>query len=261
MERKNNNGMGQRRQSSVCGEELFEFVDYTSVSKFERLSTAIEEIIHSWGTEDSSFGIFSDDKIETDTSALRHGRKQAAEYSTHEIMVVGDDAFKLTYHYCHPSSSSLRSVEPLAYPDFYLFGARPETQDRGLHRWTGLDRLFVLSPVIPQTSSSSLKAKLRLSAPVLDINQAKTLISACAIAFHNTNCSVPVFVPVGHHHNKTYIGYRLEPNSSNSGSRSLCDMEFRYNTYYCPSSKYCKLDDILYMFNERLNQLSEDIGK
>lgn len=66
----------KRRQSSHCGDELFEFVDYTSVSDFERLVTAIEEILHSWGTKDGAYGVFSSDKLQSASSALRNSSSE-----------------------------------------------------------------------------------------------------------------------------------------------------------------------------------------
>ncbi|TPX62772.1 hypothetical protein SpCBS45565_g06933 [Spizellomyces sp. 'palustris'] len=54
-----------------------------------------------------------------------------------------------------------------------------------LHRWTGLSSLLTLVP----TRTSSRAA--------LGLSMTNMLLSAGAIALHNSNCSVPVFVPTG----------------------------------------------------------------
>ncbi|CAO3615547.1 unnamed protein product [Cunninghamella echinulata] len=98
----------KRRQSSSYAEELFEFVDYTSVSNFEQLVTAIEEILLSWGVKDGSHGVFSDTALGTNTKK-NTTTSNSNEYARHESISVGDEAYKLTY-YCHAISlDSLKS--------------------------------------------------------------------------------------------------------------------------------------------------------
>ncbi|KAI9497368.1 Rab3 GTPase-activating protein catalytic subunit-domain-containing protein [Zychaea mexicana] len=275
----------KRRQSSTCSEELFEFVDYTSVSNFERLSTAIEEILHSWGSKDGEYGIFSDESLNTTNDAVgfsstsnisnksnSHG-SLAEYYLRREYLSIGEETYQLTYH-CHPFAIQRQQRQqhqdhqhPLAFADFYLLGSgdQQQQQQQGsdsngttphhiLHRWTGFDRLFIITPVL-----DSLKAKLFSSGKLtVDLHQAKTLISACAIAFQNAKCSVPVFVPVGSGRRNMYIGYLMQADEGNG----VRDIELRFNTAitHPVSSQYTRLDGVRNLFLAKQEAFYEDCG-
>ncbi|KAG2227735.1 hypothetical protein INT45_004777 [Circinella minor] len=276
----------KRRQSSTCSEELFEFVDYTTVSNFERLSTALEEILYSWGSKDGEYGIFSNESLNaandainnTNNNNLKSSNKSnshnssADYYFRSELLSIGEETYKLTYH-CHPYATQRQQEDqqeyPLAFPDFYLLGSstcnsqqqnsntagsKNNKTHHALHRWTGFDRLFILTPIL-----DSLKAKLfSPGKPTVDINQAKILVSACAIAFQNARCTVPIFVPVGSSRHNMYIGYLMQAGEGNG----IRDVELRFNTTitYPISSQYTRLDGIRNLFLTKQETFFEDCG-
>ncbi|KAI8391695.1 Rab3 GTPase-activating protein catalytic subunit-domain-containing protein [Radiomyces spectabilis] len=246
----------KRRQSSTQSEDLFEFVDYTSVSNFERLATAIEQALCEWGLKDAAYGCFSDDQLAIATAALTH--PIPTDFTRHETLAIGEDLFKLSYH-CHPaarfthhdSSSPPRDEHadlPLALDEFYRLTSVTEINDpqdyHPLHRWTGMGRLLILKPM---TDNSKLKY-FSTSSRSVDIHQAKTLISACAIAFRNINCSVPIFVPIGQSRNALYNGYMLQNDSV------LEDVEIRFNTTLTSPLllHYTELDGLHSLFQHKL---------
>lgn len=240
----------KRRQSSTCSssEELFEFVDYTSVSNFERLSTAIAEIFASWGIKDGNHGIFND------TRSSNNNNDDTTTSSRSELLSIGDETYNLTYSY-HPSISRQRydtHHDSLAYADFCHMG-----QDiHPLHRSTGLDRLFVLTP-----AQDSLKTRLFSQArSTVELPQAKILLSACALAIQEVKCTVPVFVPVGQERQGMYIGYLLHTIDPHD---SLYNMEFRFNTSvtYPLSSQHIRLDGLYQLFAQKMDTFYEDCGK
>ncbi|KAI9266829.1 Rab3 GTPase-activating protein catalytic subunit-domain-containing protein [Phascolomyces articulosus] len=284
-----NRAQPKRRQSSTCSEELFEFVDYTSVSNFERLSTAIEEILHSWGSKDGEYGIFSNESLNTANDAISNNSSKNSNiktskssshsslieyYSRREFLSIGEETYKLTYH-CHPYAAQRLedNDHPLAFADYYLLGPsvgdsqqqQQQQQSSGssdvnnnnyhaLHRWTGFDRLFILTPVL-----DSLKAKLfSPGRPTVDINQAKALISACAIALQNARCTVPIFIPVGSGRHNMYMGYLMQIGEGNG----VRDVELRFNTTitYPISSQYTRLDGIRSLFLTKQEMFYEDCG-
>lgn len=252
----------KRRQSSHCGDELFEFVDYTSVSDFERLVTAIEEILHSWGTKDGAYGVFSSDKLQSASSALRNSSSE--EYTRYELLSIGQETYTLTY-YCHPHAlrRSADDKYPLATADFYRMRYDNDDSSSGasskafhpLHRWTGFDRLFVLAPEV-----DSFKAKFFSS---VDIHQAKTLLSACAIALDNTKCSVPFFVPVGSSRYNAFTGYLLDPTvNSDDDKRRLNQVEIRFNTsvYRPVPAMHNNLEGLKDIFMRKIEAVYEEYG-
>ncbi|CAO3598852.1 unnamed protein product [Absidia cylindrospora] len=220
------------RQSSSYGEELFEFVDYTSVSNFERLVTAIEEVLLSWGVKDNSYGV-------------------------KESLSVGTETYKLTYH-CHPYATTLQEApptQPLVLENYYhceppLISAETTKAFHPLHRWTGLGRFFILAPV-----SDSIKSKLFASSRVnVDIHQAKLLLSASAIAFNNVHCPVPVFISVGQARYHSYTGYMLNHNGQ-------MDLEVRFNSTVISSPPlHCHMNGFQELFLQNLNTNRFDNG-
>ncbi|KAF7721445.1 Rab3 GTPase-activating protein catalytic subunit [Apophysomyces ossiformis] len=239
----------KRRQSSITSEEHYEFVDYTSVSDLERLVTAIEEALRSWGVINGSFGIFSDDQVNSATTAILN--PSTTEFSRREQLVVGDEKYELTF-YCHPATIHQRECGlPLALDDFFLF----ETDKfHPLHRWTGLGRFLILAPVSEALKGSSFLSSGR---PVVDLHQAKSLISACAIAFQNTGCTVPAFVQMGLNRYGLYLGYMLCP----APNDPLNHIEFRFKTCITSvSPEYTDLSRLQDTFLKKLALFSEDRG-
>ncbi|KAI9314734.1 Rab3 GTPase-activating protein catalytic subunit-domain-containing protein [Dichotomocladium elegans] len=279
----------RRRQSTTGSEEFFEFVDFTSVSNFERLSTALEEILNSWGTRDGDYGIFGDnipETPETPDGQQQQQCKQIQEYARSEYVCIGDKTYKITYH-CHPYAfqrqhqqqrhpaigQSNTHISPLAYPDFSFLSqqtiispAENSTETHSLHRWTGFDRLFVLT-----LAQGSLKSKIfSQGRNSVELPQAKKLLSACTIAIQNVKCPVPVFVPAGQSRHGMYIGYLLGPaendsggsSSSSSSNSDLHDVEFRFNTSltFPITPKDARIDGLFVRFSQKMDMFYEDCG-
>ncbi|KAG1472032.1 hypothetical protein G6F56_001779 [Rhizopus delemar] len=229
----------KRRQSSTySAEEPFEFVDYTSVSNFERLVTQIENIISSWGLKDGAYGIFSN-KLSV-----------SEDYTKRNVISIGDEVFHLTYHY-QPTATENDNF-PLAAEDFYRFDY---LQHHPLHRWTGKNRFLILNSV-----NDSIKKRLFLGGrSSIEIHQAKYLISACATAFQNTGCRVPAFTPMGQEYHNMYIGYM---HTLTNEEHPLNYTEVRYNmTVVTPPSALSCLDELKALFIQKLNAQREDYGK
>lgn len=246
----------KRRQSSSYSDELsrYEFVDYTSVSNFEKFVTTIEETLYSWGIKNGSFGIFSTEQLENHTAAIQR-HPTAQELTRRETLVMGEEAFQLTYH-CHPFFDKQQGEEefPLAAEHFYQFG---HANYHPLHRWTGQDKILILTP-----NNDSIKKKIFNAAggkSVVDIYQAKQLISACSIAFQNVVCRVPVFVPVGQSRHDMYMGYMLNTDTDDK----LNETEVRFNMSLTtpPTSQLSYLDGLKTLFLQKLCFHYEDYGK
>jgi Rab3 GTPase-activating protein catalytic subunit len=249
----------KRRQSSSYSDELsrYEFVDYTSVSHFEKFVTTIEETLYSWGIKESSFGIFSNEQLQNHGAAISHPSSQ--EFTRRETLVMGEEAFQLTYH-IHPLDGQQQQQQqqsqeefPLAAEHFYQFGHQ---QYHPLHRWTGQERILIMKP-----NSDSIKKKIFNAAggkSAVDIYQAKQLISACAIAFQNVGCRVPVFVPVGQSRHDMYIGYML--NSDTKDALNETEVRFNMSLTTPPSSQLSYLDGLKTLFLQKLCVHYEDYG-
>ncbi|CAM0139650.1 unnamed protein product [Umbelopsis sp. WA50703] len=83
-----------QRESSTQSEELFEFVDYTSASNFERLANAIEEILSLWGLKHSDYGITG-----ADTATAPEGPGQSSDDNVRqESISIEDTNYNLIYH-------------------------------------------------------------------------------------------------------------------------------------------------------------------
>jgi hypothetical protein len=211
-----------KRENSTNSEELFEFVDYTSASNFERLANAVEEILTLWGLKDSDHGITSDSVPEAVQSMEETFRK--------ESISIEDTTYNLMYH-CH-----LKLIKEHHDPINSPFAAEAlmssvtnhdtkETNFHALHRWTCLPRLLVLEP-----TSDSLRSRLFASSKAaVDVNQAKMLLSACRISFHNTGCKIPIFIRCGSARHDLFIGYSLSKDEDQNITES------NFNTMVVPS--------------------------
>ncbi|KAG1057294.1 hypothetical protein G6F43_000869 [Rhizopus delemar] len=239
----------KRRQSSTySAEEPFEFVDYTSVSNFERLVTQIENTISAWGLRNGAFGIFSDEQISAEKAAL--GGICSEECTRQQVISIGDEVFHFSYHY-QPTTAE-NDTFPLAAENFYRFHSQ---QYHPLHRWSGQNRLLILSPV-----NDSIKKRLFLGGrSSIEIHQAKHLISACATAFQHAGCQVPAFTPIGQENHDMYIGYMQTVSSE---GHSLNNTEVRFNmTIVTPPSSLSCLDELKSLFIQKLCARREDCGK
>ncbi|GAN10708.1 rab3 GTPase-activating protein catalytic subunit isoform X5 [Mucor ambiguus] len=243
----------KRRQSSAYSDDLsrYEFVDYTSVSHFEKFVTHIEETLYSWGVKDGSYGLFSQKQLAKARAAI--ARPSATEFTRRETLAMGDDVFQLTYHY-HPTAPIDETENDTEQQQhFYQFST---AQYHPLHRWTGHNRLMIVKPM-----QDSIKKKIfNSSKSSVDISQAKLLLSACAIAFQNAGCNVPVFIPVGQSRHELYMGYSV---TSQQPQSPINETEARYNMTLTtpPVSHLSYLDGLKTLFLQRLSMHREDYGK
>ncbi|CAO3595990.1 unnamed protein product [Absidia cylindrospora] len=249
-----------RKLNANHDEDSFEFVDYSSVSSFERLTTAIEEVLLSWGINSHSYGVLADNALATLT-----------DHSKHTCISFGAENYKLTY-YCHPQvvnlpfDTSASANRPLFLDNYYQFEPpSPPTLDASnepaaeavachpLHRWTGLGRLIVLTPISNSTIGSKLFASSSKSTSI-DHSQAKVLLAACALAFNNVRCSVPIFVYQGatRQHGK-YSGYSLQHHGR--------DLEIQFNSkVISPAPRPSHMAYLQSSFIEQLNANRVDNG-
>jgi hypothetical protein len=248
----------KRRQSSANSDELtsrYEFVDYTSVSPFEKFVTHIEETLYSWGVKDGSYGIFCQQQLNNAKAAIAN--PSAVEYTRKETLSMSDDVYQLTYHYHPTTTTTTAAVQPLTADHFYQYSS----QYHPLHRWTGQDRIIVIRPM-----QDSLKNKIFNTTGKSSVHMAlaKHLISACAIAFQNTGCKVPVFVPVGQSRHDMYVGLMVRAGQHESDQdNALKDTEIRYTMTLTtpPTSEFSDLDGLKALFLQKLNVHREDYGK
>jgi hypothetical protein len=203
-------------------EEVFEFVDYTSVSNFERLVTFLEDVLISWEVKDGLYGVFSDEHLETAHAALTE--PSAATFTRHETFTQENQHFTFTYH-CYPTTKQSALLD-----DYYCF----LDSHHALHRWTGQQRFLLLTGSEP-----------------------KYLISACAIAFQNTGCTVPVFVPMGQSKHQMFIGYKLV---SDQPGDALNETETRYNMSLTSFLELSTLDGLVNRFKRKVDAYRDDIG-
>ncbi|KAI9330034.1 hypothetical protein DFJ73DRAFT_800180, partial [Zopfochytrium polystomum] len=226
-------------------EELFEIVDFTAASSWERFISSIESRIISWKIDDGRLGVLDPSILiptQTDAPPPRCISKK-------EVVVYGDQSYVLSYQYACPTllSDANATGEKLQmdddtdedFPPAFAFNEQSEFiplhsvgLDRSqtnaphpLHRWSGHSHLLLVTPFsIPdifdgesgasrspftrksllerQSSSSQFQARV-------DASTSKLLLSSFAIAFHNTSCSVPVFIPIGPTWKSLYCGYQL----------------------------------------------------
>lgn len=237
----------KRRQSSTYSDELsrYEFVDYTSVSNFEKFITTIEETLYSWGIKEGSYGIFSKEQLRNHGAAISHPSVQ--EFTRKETLIMEEETFELIY-LCHPTHDHY-DEQPFASVDFYQFGFG---QHHALHRWTGQDKILILRP-----SNDSIKKKIFSAGgkSTADVPQAKQLLSACAIAFQNVGCYVPIFVPVGQSRHDIYMGYML-----NASTGDETETRFNMSLTTPPNFQLSYLDGLKTLFLQKLDTYYEDHG-
>ncbi|KAF9195909.1 Rab3 GTPase-activating protein catalytic subunit [Haplosporangium sp. Z 11] len=286
--------------------ENFEFIDYTTSGPWERFITQIEDSLRTWGLTDRSLGVFDPDTIAaTETAAAAapqtsshrnpmdrdtrgdldnesHGHTcdqstgegKSPVYQLKEMLSLDDATYALSYQY-HPAKARLAAGVERIDLDFLPITLEG-TQHHCLHRWTSLTHILVLSPVTISdifASSSSSSA----SSAIIDLSSAKLLISSFAVAFQNTGCSVPVFVPTGQPWNLTFTGLMIQPKPPPGIKDTKSDesaegfdfveeedgtgIEIRFNTVLVPYPpvQYTHLSGIMDFFVERMGIEAGDL--
>lgn len=170
--------------------------------------------------------------------------------------MMEEETFELIY-LCHPTNDLYNEQQQQQQPfgggiDFYQFGLQ---QHHALHRWTGQDKILILKPGMDSIKKKIFSAGGKSTA---DIFQAKQLLSACAIAFQNVGCYVPVFVPVGQSRHDMYIGYMLNASTDNHFSET--ETRFNMSLTTPPNFQLSYLDGLKTLFLQKLNTYYEDHG-
>ncbi|KAF9988164.1 Rab3 GTPase-activating protein catalytic subunit [Modicella reniformis] len=211
----------------------FEFIDYTTSGPWERFITQIEDSLHSWGLVDKKLGVFDPatiaqtaDVADSSPSSLTANiysnghdhstpkRKPQSQqtYQVREMLSLDDATYSLSYHY-HPAKARIAEGAERIDPNF-LPTTLEGIQYHNLHRWTSLTHLLIISPVtISDIFASTISSSSSTSSVTIDLSGAKLLLSSFAIAFQNTGCSVPVFVPTGQPWDLTFMGLMIQSQS------------------------------------------------
>ncbi|KAG0366907.1 Rab3 GTPase-activating protein catalytic subunit-domain-containing protein [Gamsiella multidivaricata] len=257
--------------------DSFEFIDYTTSGPWERFIVQIENCLKHWGLVHGSYGVFnpsvmpttegaidldqelalalSEDQQNSDTvadqpvGASKAQPKSLSKVYQHSAPInLENTSYILSYQY-HPAKARIAAgVERI---DLDFLATSLERQNHHiLHRWTGLTHILVLSP-----ASDAISV-------IVDLGSAKLLLSSFAIAFQNTGCNIPVFVPTGHPKNRTYTGLSIQPQlpharDSELGLEETAEdqaIEVRFNTVVVPypPAQYTNLSGILELFIERM---------
>ncbi|KAF8939737.1 Rab3 GTPase-activating protein catalytic subunit [Haplosporangium gracile] len=273
--------------------ENFEFIDYTTSGPWEKFIIQIESCLKQWGLVHNSYGVFNpkrmpenmnldqelalalhDDNTQSTpppaeasaspTSALSPSSwsneagttgsdatsqvSSLSNYQHDSTVTLDGDSYTLSYRY-HPAKARIATGVERVDLDF-LPTTLEGFEHHSLHRWTGLTHILVLSPAPDSTSQ------------IIDLGRAKILQSSFAIAFQNTGCNIPVFVPTGQVRNRTYTGISIRPQHLHArdidlGLEELAEdqaIEIRFNTLLVPypPAHYTDLAGILELFIERM---------
>lgn len=246
--------------------ESFEFIDYTTSGPWERFIIQIEDCLKKWGLMHNSYGVFDPSHSSpSDTTTNPHPSRQDSDsassastpstppsppvhelYHRKELVTLEDASYLLSYQY-HPAKARLLAGVQGIDLDF-LPTTLEGIQHHLLHRWSGLTHILVLAP---------------LSSPdaIVDLGSAKLLLSSFAIAFQNTGCNIPVFVPTGQPRNMTFAGLSIQPQLGVAKDELGLEeteedqaIEVRFNTVLVPypPTQYTNLSGILDLFIERM---------
>ncbi|KAJ3155310.1 Rab3 GTPase-activating protein catalytic subunit [Geranomyces michiganensis] len=173
-------------------DEVFEIVDYTSASPFERFISNIESFLTEWELDAAG-----------DSSAVRLAAAQPAN------LVLADAEYTLTCHFLRGVGGDGCAEEtPPAFPvqaDFPSAGPAAHM----LHRWTGLSRYLTLVPRQQSYGAS------------LDLSKSKLLLSAFLIAAGNTECTTAAFVPTGPGWKSMWSGARIDSDGGETRWRMI----------------------------------------
>ncbi|KAG9285732.1 hypothetical protein G9A89_001620 [Geosiphon pyriformis] len=245
--------------SLIVDDDNFEFVDYVASSYWERFITTVEEVLTGWGLNEGKLGIFD----EKDLRSFRPIDGVVNPFVQREIIILDENSYTLSYHY-HPieyderfqlekassaddlllnlqspaSTSNFilpKKFDPLIPSFVFLPLSFPNSQKvdppinfHKIHRWTGLTHILVLTPI---SISDPFHSGPVSYSTTMDLTTTKNLLSSFAIAFRNTKCKLPVFVPAGQLVNSLYAGYMCIFNQGNDRSHGN-HVELKFNTTF-----------------------------
>ncbi|KAG0088473.1 Rab3 GTPase-activating protein catalytic subunit [Podila epicladia] len=254
--------------------ESFEFIDYTTSGPWERFIIQIEDCLKKWGLVHNSYGVFdpshsspsstttnsgslsgqdSDNTSSSSTPSTPPSPPARELYHRKEIVTLDEVSYLLSYQY-HPAKACILAGVQGIDLDF-LPTTLKSIQHHLLHRWTGLTHILVLAPLTAQTDA------------IVDLGSAKLLLSSFAIAFQNTGCNIPVFVPTGQSRSMTFTGLSIQPQVGVAKEEMGLEeteedqaIEVRFNTVLVPypPAQYTNLSGILDLFIERMGIEDEE---
>ncbi|CAI2185722.1 9602_t:CDS:10 [Funneliformis geosporum] len=268
--------------SPIDDDEHFEFVDYTAASHWERFITTVEEVLTGWGVNDGQLGIFDESKLPPLGDKISTKIVGGIDpFVKREIIILDDTSYTLSYHYHpikrwnefainHPPVSSGSTLDLPPPPITTLFPPNPDPflpsseflpvslpntsldstsmNLSKIHRWTGLTHILVLTPTDIFSTGISKSTSI-------DLNTTKMLLSSFAIAFHNTKCKLPVYVPTGQVANSLYAGYMCLFNKEVKNVNDASEVEIRFNTTYVRDvpARFSHLTGLTELFTEKLD--------
>ncbi|CAF3682762.1 unnamed protein product [Rotaria sordida] len=227
-------------------EDIFEIVDYTTASDWERFIARIEEILSEWklnGPETSNTEIdFADGDWIERNEALEFGdRSYTIIHFSLQIPETTSSSLPTENNPQMTTSSTFEKqtfIPPRAMADMMSRRNDFPSHSPFLSHWFGLREFLILSPK-------------RNTDPIIDESRANLLLSSTAIAVSNVGCNVPIFIRVQHEWRNIFIGL-----CEGSGLRT------HFNICYLKSAphQYRHLAGLLEIFKSKLgSQISNDI--
>lgn len=185
---------------------VFEIIDYTLASPWEKFIAQIESVFRQWHLDGESY--VTKPKPTSATPTLNNALREAFNYE--------GQSYQLIYHFTPPEEKrdsdkmrrsaegrrrSLREEEkeeawPTWFPDELkaMMNSSSDFPSRAHHlqRWFGLRDFLILAPLSDKGCGES---------------EASLLLSTLSIVINDTKCPLPVFVPIGERWRGQYMGY------------------------------------------------------
>jgi len=189
---------------SYDGEDVFEIIDYTLASAWEKFIAQIETVFRQWHLDEESYGKTLPEPLVPNNNTLR------------EAITYEGQSHQLIYHFMplkekrerekmrRTMESGRRRTREEDREDVWrtwfpeemkaIMNAANDFPFRAHHlqRWFGLREFLILAPLSDKGCSES---------------EAALLLSALSIVINETKCPLPVFVPIGERWRGQYIGY------------------------------------------------------
>eukprot|EP00741_Cyanophora_paradoxa_P020054 tig00021221_g19355.t1 len=199
--------------------EVFEIIDYTLASPWEKCIAQIEEHLAKWG-------IGSDPDKQVDVAPAR----PAGTGTAVEELTYGDNQFFIKYFYHTPEEGEgeVGVLREMGCREIDFQDMRHELQ-----RWFGVRNFLFVVPA---------------AAATLDAGEAAGILSALSIALRHMGCALPAFVPHGEAWRKLYRGV-----AHVSGASSTLHMDVALTD---PPSGGYRIPDLVAAFRSKLESCS-----
>eukprot|EP01112_Ceratiomyxa_fruticulosa_P015409 TRINITY_DN4525_c0_g1_i1.p1 TRINITY_DN4525_c0_g1~~TRINITY_DN4525_c0_g1_i1.p1 ORF type:complete len:1040 (-),score=265.36 TRINITY_DN4525_c0_g1_i1:132-3251(-) len=197
-------------------ESAFEIIDFTVASQWEKVIAKLEDVIKLWGL--SKDNVPTPSKISSPSSSSHNNNNNNSLDSSldgvSEIFSISGRSYKLTF-YGEPISFSIPRTEKNKAEKYEHFSPEMNlmidsnidfpSRAHHLQRWYGIHNFFMISTVADTGT---------------DLQEATQLLSTITIAMHNTECHIPVFIPLFDKKRGMYVGY-MHSNQNNTGGISV----------------------------------------